>query len=116
MLAATFSLTNCAKEVNDSQASVIETPNFELVASVAETKTANNDMKTNWVAGDAINVFHAVGETTTYTNDGQFTISADNLAAGKFLGTANGIDPEEEYDWFAFYPYSSYITTCRMQV
>lgn len=111
MLAATFSLTNCAKEVNDSQASVIETPNFELVASVAETKTANNDMKTNWVAGDAINVFHAVGETTTYTNDGQFTISADNLAAGKFLGTANGIDPEEEYDWFAFYPYSSYITT-----
>lgn len=111
MLAATFTLTNCAKDVNNPQASVIETPNFELVASVAETKTANNDMKTNWVAGDAINVFHAVGKTTTYTNDGQFTISADNLAAGKFLGTANGIDPEEEYNWFAFYPYSSYITT-----
>ena len=111
MLAAAFTLTNCAKDINEPQASANDIPNFELIASVAETKTVNDGMKTNWVAGDAINVFHAVGETTTYTSDGKFTISADNLSAGKFLGTVSGLDPEKDYDWFAFYPYSSYIQT-----
>lgn len=115
MLAATFTLTNCAKEM-DSIAPENEGVAFEIVASAPQVKTVNNGMKTTWKAADAINLFHAVTDGTTYVNDNSFTISADNLAAGKFTGTlSETLDPQEEYDWYAFYPYSSYIKTPAAQ-
>ena len=113
MLAAAFTLTNCAKEEVNFQQQEAEGTTFEIVASTVATKTTNNELATEWVAGDAINLFHAVtDEKTTYTNDGEFSIAEADLEAGKFKGTLNGtLDVQEEYDWYAFYPYSKYINT-----
>ena len=110
MLAATFTLTNCAQELDNPVQPETEGFPFELVASTPEVKTVNDGMTTKWADDDNINVFHAIGDDTEYVNDGAFTVS--DVESGKFTGTLNGVlDPEEEYDWFAFYPYSSYITT-----
>lgn len=112
MLAAAFTLTNCAKEEANFQQPESEGTPFEIVASTVATKTVNNELATEWVAGDAINLFHAVTDETTYTNDGKFSIAEADLEAGKFKGTVNGtLAADEEYDWYAFYPYTSQITT-----
>ena len=111
MLAAAFTLTNCAKEINNPN----EQPEsagypFEIVASTVDTKTVNDGMSTKWAAGDQINLFHAVGETTDYKNDGVFTIA--DLEAGVFAGNlSEQLDVEEEYDWYAVYPYNSELTS-----
>lgn len=111
MLAAAFTLTNCAKEITnpDQQPETAGYP-FEISASVVDTKTANDGIKTKWVAGDQINLFHAVCDMTEYKNDGAFTIS--NADASKFGGSiCEALDPTEEYDWYAFYPYTSTLET-----
>ena len=111
MLAAAFTLTNCAKEITnpDQQPETAGYP-FEISASVVDTKTVNDGIKTKWVAGDQINLFHAVCDMTEYKNDGAFTIS--NVDASKFGGSlCETLDVEEEYDWYAIYPYSDKITT-----
>ena len=111
MLAATFTLTNCAKEIEGS----VQEPEsvgypFEIVASTVDTKTANDGMSTLWVAGDQINVFHALGESTDYVNDGAFTVS--DVETGVFTGTiAEELDVEEEYDWYVLYPYNEKVAT-----
>ena len=115
LIAMAFSLTNCAQheEVTPS----IETRgDFAIYASVS--RTANDGVNTVWSAKDQINVFHAVGETTSYVNDTPYTDSVahpfvcEDAATGYFSGALTGaLDPEEEYDWYAFYPYSSYIKT-----
>ena len=113
MLAATFTLTNCVKEVNQP----VDVPSagipFEIVASASEdTKTENDGMKTKWIADDAINLFHAVAGSEEYVSDNSFTITEENLAQGRFKGELGGaLDGSKSYDWYAFYPYSSYITT-----
>ena len=110
MLAAAFTLTNCAKEIenpNENQSAGIP---FEIVASTADTKTVNDGMHTNWAEGDKINVFHALGDDTEYVNDGAFTVS--DVENGVFTGTINvELDPQEEYDWYLMYPYSEKFTT-----
>ena len=111
MLAAAFTLTNCAKEITnpDQQPETAGYP-FEISASVVDTKTVNDGIKTKWVAGDQINLFHAVCDMTEYKNDGAFTIS--NADASKFGGSiCEALDPTEEYDWYAFYPYTSTLET-----
>lgn len=111
MLAAAFTLTNCAKEITnpDQQPETAGYP-FEISASVVDTKTVNDGIKTKWVAGDQINLFHAVCDMTEYKNDGAFTIS--NADASKFGGSiCEALDPTEEYDWYAFYPYTSALAT-----
>ena len=111
MLAAAFTLTNCAKEINNPN----EQPEsagypFEIVASTVDTKTVNDGMSTKWAAGDQINLFHAVGETTDSKNDGAFIIA--DLEAGVFAGNlSEQLDVEEEYDWYAVYPYNSELTS-----
>ena len=106
--AAAFTLTNCTQEIaNPVEPSVDGVP-FEIVASPAETKTTNNGMSTVWADGDAINLFHAEAGEKTYVSDGQFTLTSENT----FKGTLNGTLVESyNYDWFAFYPYSKYVTT-----
>ena len=111
MLAAAFTLTNCAKEITnpDQQPETAGYP-FEISASVVDAKTVNDGIKTKWVAGDQINLFHAVCDMTEYKNDGAFTIS--NADASKFGGSiCEALDPTEEYDWYAFYPYTSTLET-----
>lgn len=111
MLAAAFTLTNCAKEINNPN----EQPEsagypFEIVASTVDTKTVNDGMSTKWAAGDQINVFHALGDDKEYVNDGAFTVS--DVENGVFIGTINvELDPQEEYDWYLMYPYSDKFTT-----
>ena len=111
MLAAAFTLTNCAKEI-DSPVQETETADypFEIVASTVDTKTVNEGMSTKWADGDKINVFHSLGDVPEYVNDGAFTVS--DVEAGVFTGTiSEQLDPQEEYDWFALYPYSEAIKT-----
>ena len=110
MLAAAFTLTNCAKEIenpNENQSAGIP---FEIVASTADTKTVNDGMSTKWAEGDKINVFHALGDDIEYVNDGAFTVS--DVENGVFTGTINvELEPQEEYNWYLMYPYSDKFTT-----
>ena len=115
MLAAAFTLTNCAEEIdNPNQQPEINGIPFEIVASAVDTKTQNDGVSTNWVANDNINLFHAVSGSTTYVNDGEFNISEEDLEANRFRGTLNTGEnglTEEAYDWYAFYPYHKNVTT-----
>lgn len=74
------------------------------------TKTANNGLDTKWVAKDAINVFHAEAGSTSYVSDNQFTVK--DIETGRFDGTVSkSLSADKSYDWYAFYPYTSQITT-----
>lgn len=105
LIATAFGLTNCTK--NEEVNPVVETKgDFALYAPV--TRTANDGINTVWSAGDDLSVFHAVTDETTYKKDGQFKL--EDLETAQFLGNVNGtLDPQEEYDWYAMYPYSSYV-------
>lgn len=113
LMCLALTLTNCQKaqieEVNPSPEA-----NFELFASpavttdAAITRTTNDGLATKWATGDQINIFHAPAGSTTYTNDKAFTLK--DAATGSFSGTVGALDGES-YDWYAFYPYTSQITT-----
>lgn len=107
--AAAFTLTNCNKEIAEPKAPVTEGIPFEIVAATADTKTANDGLNTVWTTGDALNVFHAEAGTTAYGNNDEFTYTG---AGNKFKGTLKtGLDAGKSYDWYALYPYSSFIKT-----
>ena len=111
MLAAAFTLTNCAKEID----APVQEPEsngypFEIIASTADTKTVNDGMSTKWGAEDQINLFHAVCDGEVYKNNGAFTVK--DVESGNFAGNlCEELDPQEEYDWYAFYPYKSQIAS-----
>lgn len=107
--AAAFTLTNCNKEIAEPKAPVTEGIPFEIVAATADTKTANDGLNTVWTTGDALNVFHAEANSTTYENNDQFTYTgADN----KFKGTLKtALGGGKSYDWYALYPYNKLIST-----
>ena len=106
LIATAFGLTNCTK--NEEFAPVVETKGDFAIYASTETRTANDGLETVWSAGDDLGVFHAVTEETTYAKDGQFKL--EDVETGQFLGSVNGtLDPQEEYDWYAMYPYSSYV-------
>lgn len=116
LIATAFGLTNCTK--NEEVNPVVETKGDFAIYASTETRTANDGLNTVWSAKDEINVFHAIGETTGYVNDTPYTndvaypFVCEDATAGRFLGSLTGtLDVEEEYDWYAFYPYSSYIKT-----
>lgn len=107
MVAATLALTNCTKEI-DQPNSGPESAGipFELTASTVETKTALEGLQTVWATGDALNVFHAPAGSDQYVDDRKFTYSSDN----KFKGSLSS-EPSGSTDWYAFYPFGSYIVT-----
>ncbi len=91
-----------------------ETPTPELKIpyeiSTTITKTINQGLSTTWAANDAINVFHATSGTTSYVDDGEFTVDA--ALTGRFSGElANTLPEDGTQDWYVFYPYNSYIST-----
>lgn len=103
-------LVSCEKE---QDVNVKEEPQgvpFEIVAGPIETKTANDENHTNWVAGDQINLFHAVNGETTYVDDGAFEAAADG-ASVSFAGTLGAALASGNYDWFAVYPYNAGFDT-----
>ena len=113
LMCLALTLTNCQKaqieEVNPSPEA-----NFELFASpavatdAAITRTTIDGLATKWATGDQINIFHALAGSTAYTNDKAFTLK--DAATGSFSGTVGALDGGS-YDWYAFYPYTSQITT-----
>ena len=106
LIATAFGLTNCTK--NEEVILPVETKGDFAIYATTETRTANDGLNTVWVAGDDLGVFHAVTDGTTYTKDGQFKL--EDVETAQFLGSVNGtLDADEEYDWYAMYPYSSYV-------
>ena len=110
MLSA-FALTNCTQEIeNPAQQPESAGYPFEIVASTVDTKTVNDGMSTKWAEGDQINLFHAVTDDTDYKNNGAFTVK--DVETGSFTGNlSETLNVEEEYDWYALYPYSDKIAT-----
>lgn len=88
----------------------IEGKPFALVAT-PESRTVNEGLNTVWAENDGVNVFHAAAGSTAYTSDGEFTIAAADIEAGKFTGKLSGALDEAAYDWYMFYPYNSRIET-----
>lgn len=112
ILAASFALTNCAVEQTGSNDRFDEGIPYEIRALSSDTKTAVDGMSTKWVAGDAVNLFHAVAGTADYKSDNSFEIAEADLADGRFKGTlSSALDADKSYDWYALYPYSSYVKT-----
>lgn len=106
LMCLALSITDCQKELVDQTTPASE-PNFELFAQPVTTKTANNGLDTKWVAKDAINVFHAEAGSTLYVSDNKFTVK--DIETGRFDGTVSkSLSADKSYDWYAFYPYSSY--------
>ena len=110
-LVAIAALSSCNKELTNPDEVIKGGVPFEITAASVDTKTSIDDLTTSWVADDAINLFHAVAGTTTYTSDGQFTITADNLASNKFTGTLASELVAGNYDWYAIYPYKEQISS-----
>lgn len=109
LMCLALSITDCQKELVDQTTPASE-PNFELFARPVTTKTANDGLDTKWVAKDAINVFHAEAGSTAYVIDGQFTVK--DIETGRFDGTVSkSLSTDKSYDWYAFYPYTSQIST-----
>ncbi len=109
LMCLALSITDCQKELVDQTTPASE-PNFELFAQPVTTKTANNGLDTKWVAKDAINVFHAEAGSTLYISDNQFTVK--DIETGRFDGTVSkSLSADKSYDWYAFYPYTSQIST-----
>ena len=106
LIATAFGLTNCTK--NEEVNPVVETKGDFAIYASTETRTANDGFDTVWSTGDDLGVFHTATDGTTYTKDGQFKL--EDVETGQFLGSVNGtLDADEEYDWYAMYPYSSYV-------
>lgn len=111
-LAIAFSLTGCQKEIqNPEENSVVKKGgSFEIIAKPVETKTVNDGMNTKWEADDAINVFHAIANSTTYTSDGEFDIT--NPESNSFNGeVAEPLEEGKTYDWYMVYPYNSHLVS-----
>lgn len=105
LLVAALALTNCSKE--EIVTPEVEGKNFELFASMGNTRTTMDNLVTSWANGDAMNVWTAA--TEGFTSHGQFTIS--DVANGKFEGTLNeAFDNTTANDWYALYPYNSKIS------
>ncbi len=105
---ATLLLVSCSADALEFS----ETPKkgipYEI--STSFTKTTNQGLATTWANEDSIIVFHAESGTTSYVKDGKFTVDAD--LTGRFSGEISETLPEGgSQDWYAFYPYNSYIAT-----
>lgn len=103
LLVAALALTNCSKE--EIVTPEVEGKNFELFASMGNTRTTMDNLVTSWANGDAMNVWTAA--TEGFTSHDKFTVS--DVANGKFEGTLNeAFDNTTANDWYAIYPYSTY--------
>lgn len=107
MVAAAFTLTNCTQEIDAPVEPSVDGVPFEIVAKSADTKTANDGLKTVWVEGDALNLFHEYAGSEEYVKDGEFTYEGGDV----FKGTLAEELEEANYNWYAIYPYSSYVKT-----
>ncbi len=109
---AVAAFASCVKEQSVEVKEEAKGVPFEFTASTVDTKTTNDGMVTSWKANDKINLFHAEATTSDYSDNDEFTITSENLAAKKFTGNlASALDPSKSYDWYALYPYNVAFTT-----
>ncbi len=119
LMLVALTLMNCSKEEIVTEAPAVNGAAFELFASTEDGRTVNDGWSTLWDEGDQINVFHAVAGTTEYKNDTPYQDGAShpftvaNTESGLFVGDLMGgaLAEGTNYDWYLFYPYSSFITT-----
>lgn len=78
---------------------------YVVHAGFEDTKTVNDGLKTRWVAGDAISLFHAPAGCGSYIPDGKFVIDSDGLDKGIFSGDLSEPLGDGTFDWYAVYPY-----------
>lgn len=109
LMLAALTLTNCSNEIDENINANTDGANFELTADIDTDRAATNSYNIKWEKGDALNLYHAVAGTTTYTNDAKFAIDETDITAGRFTGKLGGELTAEAYDWYAFYPYDSYL-------
>ena len=109
LMLAALTLTNCSNEIDENINANTDGANFELTADIDTDRAATNSYNITWEKGDALNLYHAVAGTTTYTNDAKFAIDETDLTAGRFTGKLGGELTAEAYDWYAFYPYNEYV-------
>lgn len=108
--AALLSL-NCTKENTWTAPQDKVQSEFDLCAQISTTRTSIEGLATSWVDGDALAIFHTESGSAVYGSNDKFTISADNLATGKFTGTlTEGLETSKSYDWYAVYPYRKVST------
>lgn len=109
IFAAAFAFAACVQEemnsVNGND--VAEGAEFAICLN-PPAKTANNGLGTEWVAGDKVNVFHAVSGTQNYVNDGAFEYTSGSSFSGRLAGT---LDAGVSYDWYVAYPYDENMTS-----
>ena len=103
---AIFGCNKIEKSVNAPENAGIP---FKFTAVNDNTKTTNDGVHTNWVAGDQVNLFHS-SVAASYVEDGAFTAASDG-ASSVFSGTLASELTEDSYDWYALYPYNSYVHT-----
>ena len=108
---AAIALSGCSK--SDEGMTPAQKKDFSVVLTGVSTKTTNDGMATLWKANDAINLFHSQAGISepTYENDGKFS-TTQSAATATFTGDlATTFDETKTYNWYAFYPYTSQITT-----
>ncbi len=115
MLLAGLAVFSCrTDEVENPNQAPLAGEKVVLYLSTAETKTSNEGLKTKWVEGDQVAVFHAEAGTTNYVNDGQFTISSTET--GLAVGTSGAnLETGKSYDWYIIYPYADGLTSPAAQ-
>lgn len=107
LLAVAFTPIGCVDYV--SAPSFTENMEYLICAGFDDTKTLNDGLSTEWVAGDAINVFHAYAGSSAYVSDGKYTVDEVGLAKGLFSGRLAGNLDSGRYDWYAVYPYDGAV-------
>ncbi len=109
--AAAISLVSCQKEISaPDESPVVKGTPFEIIATSADTKTVNNGLETEWAGNESINLFYAEAGSSTYNNGGEFK-TTESGASVKFNGTIDATKLGDSNDWYAFYPYTSQITS-----
>ena len=105
-----FLFAACQKDGINSKMRITHGEPFTIVVRNIDTKTINAGLSTEWVEGDAVNVFHAAHGSTEYSNDGKFIV--DNTETNSFKGELSSeLLSNTEYDWFVYYPYNENITS-----
>lgn len=102
--ATAFTLTNCSKELEKPSGN--DSP-FEIIAGTG-TKTTTDGINTSWASSDQLSVFYAEAETKNYSSNLKF----ENVSGNSFK-TSDAVDLSgaAKFDWYAFYPYSTYNKT-----
>ena len=106
LAAVAMTLMGCAQEIDQPEQNGYA---VEFTADLDVTKTVNDGLATKWSEGDKLNVFYAKAGTAEYSSNIEFTLS--DAEEGRFTGVLDAPLGAETYDWFAQYPYSSYIKT-----